>query len=270
MTETHIIAYGGSVVCPKMTNNKPYYDLEAISLLGKLARKNPKDKFYFIIGGGALARYKQNLEKEKISSFLNINLNSKLKSPSELDNYVKNVLLDRIGILATRENAKKVLEILKNHLGFGEEVFDEVLIEPYGRVNPSIKSRIFVAGGHLPGASTDFVSMKYADNFNATKIHKVSNYPVMLNVRAKEFDKKRAHEYPVLRKTTFNEVIGLVGNPEDFEPGDSTPLDPSAAKLGLKLSQRNPSFMLNIGLEECLPKMVSGENFDGTIVKGTK
>lgn len=266
MANTHVFAYGGSIVCPGFDEGKkePIYDIDAIQNVGNIFRQHLNDGFMVIIGGGRLARHYQQSREPEFRRVLGIDQDVKIDELPALYrdglNYLKNIA----GIEATLRNAQEVINVL-SETELNGSLCPEVLTDPY-MPRPE-GHRIYVGGSFRPGASTDFACMLWAQVLNANMVHKVSNYDVMRDVRASEYESELHNTYRLLLETSFQHVIGLVGNPGDFRPGDNTPLDPSAAALGLQLSRKIPGFQLNIGRSEELEKMIAGKKFRGTIIR---
>ena len=222
---THVIAYGGSIICPKT------YDMSAIKQLASVINTFPKETFIIVIGGGHLAR---DLQK---------------KSKFE-DSYAK----DWIGIAATRINAEFVRSYLAKAC---KNVHKEILLEP----KKVAGSKVYVAGGWKPGASTDYDAVYFAQIYNAKRAYKISNFSDVLDVKPQDFNAKKIHSYKILKTIRWNKICTLVGN--SWIPGLNTPLDPAAAKLGKELGKKG--FQLYLGKKEDLENMISGK-YTGTII----
>ncbi|MFT4326433.1 MAG: hypothetical protein ACMXYK_02940 [Candidatus Woesearchaeota archaeon] len=215
---THIIAYGGSIVCPKK------YDMVALKALSNVINIHTKDTFIIVIGGGYLAR---DLQKK-----------SKITDP-----YAK----DWVGIAATRINAEFVRKYLQSNC---KNVHPEILLEP----KKVTGRKVYIAGGWKPGASTDYDAIRFAKAYNAKKVYKISNISDILDVKPQYFDKTKIHSYKKLKTISWSKINNLVG--KEWIPGINTPLDPPAAKLGKELGKKE--FSLYLGKKEDLEAMISG------------
>jgi len=232
-----ILAYGGSIISTPYSSTG--YNKNAINNLKKIIRKYPEDKFIIVIGGGLLAK---KLIEEECD-----------KNTSDFDK-------DLIGIKATKINAKHTLhEIKKNIHG----IFPEVLSKPQNITK--FKERVFVCGGWKPGRSTDYVALKFAEKNSTNLIYKITNVKEILDVKPKEFDKNKKEKYSRIKNPTWNKIVNLVD--DKWVPRLNTPIDPKAAKLGLKLSTTNKKgFIMFFGKKEDITKMFENK-FKGIIIK---
>jgi uridylate kinase len=231
----YIIKYGGSRVSPTPDS----YDNEFIDSLIELVKKYPNEKFLIIIGGGALCRKMQEGVEDKEKK-------------------------DLVGIEATRINAKYVISRFEEAK---LNVYPKVLTDPTKKVEGDYQ--VYFSGGWKPGNSTDFVTMKYAETFNADKVIKVSNFdyvkdvsPLKLKDKNKEKMKDILKKAEDLKEITWQKMVDLVGT--EWVPGLHTPLDSKAAGLGLK----NRNITLYIIPESEVEKVLSEQEFVGTIVNG--
>lgn len=236
-----IIKYGGSILNPDGR-----YSQDAIDKLVGLLQDNPDELFCFIIGGGKICRQLQDAAKQ-------------LLSPLLPDNQM-NDALDEIGIASTKINAKYLLEKLSPI--FGSQVCPQLLIDPHAR--PPSGFRIYLATGGVPGSSTDYDMMALVKVFNAEKAIKISDFPVVLDVKATQFDKEKIGSYLPLTEMTWGKMYELVG--DDWLAGANYPLDPAACRIGRELAFKG--FSLLIGQYSQLSQMVAGGSFAGTIVQG--
>lgn len=243
--ESWIIKYGGSFVIPG-----EQYDISALEELVSLVREHVDKQFIFVIGGGKLCR---NINDASIGL---------LKKALGEGNPLVGVALDELGIAVTKINGRFVLDYLTRELG-EDLVFDDIVDYPEMSVKTS--KRVIIATGYKPGVSSDYDMMLLARAYSVSKAFKISNFPVVLDVKAVEFDKSKIGEYVSLPVMSWDKMLGLVG--EKFIPGGSYPLDPSSAILGSELAKKNPQFTLFIGEKHQLSAMLSGKDFVGTVVK---
>ena len=234
----NIIKYGGSKVRP----NEDTYDDEFIQGLIGLVKKHSDQEFMIIVGGGALARKKQNDHP---------NVDQKKK--------------DWLGIEATWENAEHVV---KRFQDANLKVCPDVIKDPTKNVSGF---RIYIAGGWKPGNSTDYVTMMLAKTFAAERVIKISDFEVVKDLsplKVKDLTKEERNlelnKAKDLHQATWQKMVDLVGI--KWVPGLNTPLDPLAAKLGFEHNQMT----LYICRESELNKILSGDmaHFAGTIVQG--
>ena len=242
----NIIKFGGSIVNP---DGK--YDDKVINEFIELVRDS-KDKFIFVVGGGKLCRKIQGVAKKF--------LKEALKDEKQVE-YAN----DWLGIATTKINAGYVLQRFKEKLG--EEVFPEVIIDPTHKI--TTECRVLFAGGWKPGCSTDKDMMLLAETFKAKKVIKISDFEVVKKIKPQEFAKLSDKEKKIalmgaedISKITWDELQDLVG--KEWIPGLNTPFDPRAAEIGVQLKD----LTLYIGRKEQLEKMLSEEEFRGTVVNG--
>lgn len=237
-----IIKYGGSILNPD-----GFYSEKAIEELINLLKKNTQEKFCFIIGGGKICRQLQEQSKKILEEVI----------PKE---QMINAL-DEIGIATTKINAQYLLRKLQQE--FPGEVCDEIIID--SQTKPEEGYRIYLAAGVRPGHSTDYDTLKITELFEAEKTIKISDFPIVLNVKSTEFDKEKIDTYEQVSRITWEKMQELVGH--SWKAGASYPLGPQAAILGFNLSHRECGLKLLIGEYSQLEKMVSGEEFFGTMVE---
>jgi uridylate kinase len=240
----NIVKFGGSIVNPDGV-----YDETVINEFVKLVKSSPQ-KFLLVVGGGKLSRKIQAVAKP----FLHTALNNKNQEA---------IANDYVGIAVTKINASYVLEQFKKDLG--KAVYPEVILDPTQKIKS--KARVFIAGGWKPGVSTDTDMMLLAKLFKAKRVFKISNFAKVKKIRPQQFaklskqkQKKVFREATDIEQMSWRELKNLVGN--KWVPGLSTPFDPEAAKIGLKLK-----VTLYIGKKEEFIRFIKKGKFEGTIVK---
>lgn len=243
--ETYVIKYGGSFVIPDKT-----YDESALEELSSLVKSHENKQFVFIIGGGKLCR--------NINDAVDDLLNYALAKDMDL----KSIAFDELGIATTKINGRYVLRWLTKELG-EEYVYQDIV--DYPEVAPKTNKRVIIATGYKPGVSTDYDMMLLAKSYGASKAFKISNFPVVLDVKPEEFDKTKISTYTPLSSMTWNYMLNLVG--KKFIAGGNYPLDPPSAILANEIVKTIPDFTLYIGEKEQIEDMLSGNDFVGTIVK---
>ncbi|MFW6378514.1 MAG: hypothetical protein ACOCZV_00665 [Nanoarchaeota archaeon] len=244
MRTTKVIAYGGSIVIPKTT-----YDQDAIDRLVCIAKHHPDTQFIIIIGGGMLCRNVNERVKDILSQALD----------SEKD---INTAFDELGIAVTKINARTVIERLTAKLGV-KRIYQQYIDNP--ELLPETDAQIIIASGFKPGVTTDYCMMRLAELSNASSAIKVSNFPVVLDVKPTEFNKDEISSYRKLTDMTWSRMRSLVG--DTAVAGGNYPLDPPSAMIGQQLNQEN-DFSLLIGEAKELENMVAGLEFYGTTVHG--
>ncbi len=173
---------------------------------------------------------------------------------------------DWLGISITKINAEYVLTQFQKKLG--KAVYPQLILDPTKKLNSTCK--VFFTGGWVPGCSTDKDMMLLAKAFHANKVFKLSDFEIVKKIKplelAKALPEKKAEilaHAPELKQMTWKELVNLIGT--KWVPGLSTPFDPEAAALGYTLRKK---LTVYIGRKEQFPKMVRGERFRGTVVKG--
>jgi len=243
--ETYVIKYGGSFVIPDKT-----YDESALEDLASLVKSHEDKQFVFIIGGGKICR--------NITNAVDSLLNDALSKDMDL----KGIAQDELGIATTKINGRYVLRWLTNKLG-ADFVYQDIV--DYPEVAPKTDKRIVIATGYKPGVSTDYDMMLLAKAYGASKVFKISNFPVVLDVKPEEFDKTKINSYKALPKMTWDYMLNLVG--KEFIAGGNYPLDPPSAILANEIVKSIPNFTLYIGEKEQIGNMLLDDVFIGTIVK---
>lgn len=236
-----VLKFGGSIVNP---DGK--YDDAALQRLGQLIQKNEVEQFCVIIGGGKVCRQLQQRSLDILKDVL----------PERL----LKVASDEVGIAATKINAHYVIDKLKPI--FGDEVCPHPIIELHSP--PPKDYRVYVSCGVYPGHSTDLDMMVLARLFGANRAVKITDFPVVLDAKATDFDKENAGQYQPLFELSWSKLHELVG--DVWVPGAHYPFDPIATQIGKQLAFKG--FTLCIGQHEQLEAMVSSDDFKGSVVKG--
>ena len=190
-----ILSLGGSVIIPdeidtKFLNNFKKLILEQINI---------GHKFIIITGGGMVCRkYQQALKL--------------LSQPKNND-------LDWLGIQSTWLNAKLV------QLMFGEFAHNRLVSNPNVKI-PTNK-KILLAGGWMPGCSTDKDAILMAKTYGAKTVINLSNIDFLYNKDPRKFkDAKK------ITKLSWTELLKITG--AKWTPGANLPFDPIAGKLAKK------------------------------------
>jgi uridylate kinase len=220
-----IISLGGSLINPGRV------DFGFLKKFQKLIKASAGrgTRFILITGGGALCReYQQALKK--------------VSRPSDQQ-------LDWLGIYSTRLNAQLV------RLMFGGLAHPQVVEDPNKIVN--FKQKILIAGGWMPGRSTDDDAVRLAKIYKAGTIINLSNIDYVYTKDPRKFkDAKKIENLP------WNSFRKLVGS--KWDPGKNAPFDPTAAKLaqkiGLKVIIANGKNLGN------LAAILAGKKFKGTVI----
>lgn len=262
MTRTHVVEYGGSVVCPSVTEEGlPQYCKEGATRLLDVMQRFPDDRFIFIVGGGALASWEIKQKENEVRNLFKIPLDVPIDQLDYLQSRHLRHSLDYFGIKATHENANAVIGILQDN-GAREKVCPEVITNPFEdlpEIEPGVPYSAYIAGGFKPGATTDAVAAYFAEVVPALVVHKLTNFQYVKDVEAHNF--KKGKRYPRLINTTFDHMASLAGDRRQMVPGGSYALDPKAAALYKSIVQRPGmgGLVLNIGEQRFLERMIAAK-----------
>lgn len=220
-----IISLGGSLI------NPGEIDVNFLKNFKILVTDQIKkgSKFILITGGGAPAR----------------NYISALSKISQVSNTDK----DWMGIQATRLNGHLV------RLTFGKLANKQVIEDPNVKVN--FKEKILIAGGWMPGRSTDDDAVRLAKVYKASTVINLSNIDFLYNK-----DPRKYTDAIKITNTTWKELRKIVGN--KWNPGNNLPFDPTAAKLAEKLKLK--VIIANGKDLDNLRNILNGNPFKGTTI----
>jgi uridylate kinase len=223
-----VISLGGSIVAPEGVDLSFLRDF--LALVESLLKENEKQRFIFVVGGGAPARAWQ-------------------KAYREISGGGKNEEADWIGVMATRLNAQLVKALM------GEHCTQDVVINPT-QVGPFV-GRVLVAAGWKPGFSSDYDAVLLAERFQADKVINLSNIEQVYTD-----DPRKNPEAKPIDRISWADFMRLVG--DEWVPGKNVPFDPvaskHAAKIGIQVlcaSGRNLENLKNI---------LTGKPFIGTAI----
>ncbi|MCL5667212.1 MAG: UMP kinase [Patescibacteria group bacterium] len=225
MPKTFIISVGGSIINPGEVNVKFLKDFRKL-ILAEVKKGN---KFILISGGGRLCRqYQEAL--------------SKIVKPTSEE-------LDWMGIATTWTNADLV------RLMFGKAANRNVIKDPNRKV--AFKEKVLVAGGWMPGRSTDDDAVRLAKIYGSKTIINLSN----INYVYTKDPRKFSDAEPV-KEITWKDFRKIVGN--KWDPGKNAPFDPTAAKTaqqnGMKVIIANGKNLKN------LKNILEGKKSIGTVI----
>jgi uridylate kinase len=219
-----VISLGGSVIAPEGPSGA-----FVKSFVDAIKERLPGRRFVIVTGGGRTARnYYQALQGAG-------NMN-----PDDGD---------WIGIYATHLNAQLV------RLAFGEIAHSEINTDPRKRMD--WKSDVLIAGGWMPGRSTDYDAILLAKMYGAKNVVNVSNIDYVYTADPK----KDATAQPI-PKITWVQLIAML--PAEWSPSISAPFDPIAAREAQKL-KLSVSIVNGANLANVL-SAVDGKEFEGTVI----
>lgn len=220
-----VISLGGSLINPGEVDIK---FLKAFRLL-ILSRIKIGDRFILITGGGALCRKYQK-------ALLDID-----KTDSKT--------LDWLGIFSTRLNAQLV------RLMFKKQAHVRIIEDPNALAD--FREKILVAGGWMPGRSTDDDAVRLAKIYNAKTVLNLSNIDYVYTK-----DPRKSRTAKKITQISWKNFRKIVGN--KWDPGANKPFDPTAAKLAEKLKLK--VIIANGKNLNNLKKILQGKPFIGTTI----
>ena len=186
-------------------------------------------KIYIIVGGGRTARAYIELGRK---------LNFKEK------------FLDEIGIDVTRANAK----LITNIIGISNREIPTNTSEA-----KNIEKPIVVMGGTTSGHSTDMVGAELAEKTNALKFIIATNVDGVYDK-----DPNKYSDAKQIKEITIDELIKEHGT-EWITAGKNVVIDGPALKI-IKRA-KIPTFILNGKKLDELQRVLSNNEFNGTIIK---
>ena len=226
MKKLFVISLGGSLIVPEEI------DVKFLKNFKKLIESQTKkgSRFILITGGGKVCRKYQNA------------LHS-LARPSDSD-------LDWMGIYTTLTNAQFVRLVFKS------------LAHPQIVENPNKKlkfsKKILLAGGWLPGHSTDKDAVLLAKTYGAKTVINLSNIDFLYNKDPRKFkDAKK------ITKISWNGLLNITGR--KWIPGKNVPFDPIAAQVAK--NNKLEVVIANGKNLENLENILKGKKFIGTSIK---
>jgi len=224
--ETIVMSVGGSLIVPDQIDTTFLSNFKNF-IEGEISATNRR--FIIIAGGGKTARRYQDAAGQV----------SKLDSED----------LDWLGIHATRLNGHLLRTILK------ETAYRVMLTNPDEIQDVPKDSRVIVASGYRPGASTDLRAVQIAEKVRAVKVINLSNIDYVYTDNP-----KTNPEAKKIEEITWSEFRKLI--PGKWDPGLSSPFDPVAAKEA-ELKKIEVASINGERLEE-LHKYLNNEHFVGT------
>lgn len=220
-----VLSLGGSLIAPDRVDG--LYVSKFVEFIQAQARTG--NRFIIVTGGGAVCR--QYLDALR-----------QFKTVATDD-------LAWLGIRVTRLNA------LLLQKAFGSSAYPKVIENP-NRKFP-FKQKVVVAGGWLPGRSTDDVAVRLAASFGVTTVLNLTNVDY---VHTK--DPNKFKDAKVIERMNWDEYRHLLDF--DWGPGFHTPFDPVAAALAQK--KHITVQILNGTNFKNLNNVLVGKKFKGTII----
>lgn len=193
MTAPVVLSVGGSIVVPKTGIDVPYLE-RFRSLIASEVRKGKR--FIIVVGGGATAREYQNAA----SAIVRLNAED----------------VDWLGIHATRLNGHLLRAL------FRDIAAHRVVKDPTRPL--AWHDGVLIAAGWKPGWSTDYIAVRLAKKYHATRIINLTNIDAVYDKDPSKF--KTATRIDRISWKDFRKIVG-----SKWIPGANAPFDPVASKL---------------------------------------
>jgi uridylate kinase len=224
--ETIVMSVGGSLIVPDAIDT---LFLSALRNLIEEQIENHPRRFIIIAGGGKTARRYQ----EAASAVSNLD-------PEDLD---------WMGIHATRLNGHLLRTI------FRDVAHPVMITNPDDIMDVPKQSRLVIAAGYRPGASTDLRAVQIAKHVGARALINLSNIDFVYTE-----DPRTNPEAKKIESTTWSQFRKLI--PDEWSPGLSSPFDPVAARV----AEENDIEVAIINGEKLseVERYINGETFVGT------
>lgn len=225
-----VLSVGGSLLVPNTG-----IDLGYVKRLCALIRQRVKGgkRFILVVGGGSTARAYQNVARAV----------TQLTAED----------VDWLGIHATRLNGHLLRSV------FRDIAFHRVVKDP---TRPLVwRDRVLIAAGWKPGWSTDYIAVRFAKKYHATRIVNLTNVDAVYDRDPSKF--KDAKPYAAIFWKQFRKLVGST-----WLPGSNAPFDPIASKLAQRwgievvIAQGNDFRNLRAILDE--------KKFHGTIISRSR
>ncbi len=220
-----VISLGGSLIVPDeidISFLKKFREL----IISQISRGR---RFIITTGGGRICRKYQTALKSITSA-----------TPDDLD---------WLGIYSTRFNAQLIRLIFKDYA--------HPKIVENTNLKVSFKEKILLAGGWMPGRSTDDDAVRLAKANGADTIINLSNINFVYTK-----DPKKYKDAKPLKQATWSDFLKIVGS--KWIPGKNLPFDPTAAKHAQKYKIK--VIICNGKDLKNLENILNGKKFKGTTV----
>ncbi len=219
-----VFSIGGSIFAPEQQDTK--YVSEVAKLLLQLSKNN---EVAAVVGGGWPARCAIKKSRDAGASWAEC---------------------DHIGILATRENAKKLI------LEIGSSANQKIPETIHDAAKLFGKGKVLVMGGTEPGHSTDAVAALIADWVGADLFINASNVDAVYDKNPKKY----ADAKPI-SEITIDELMHLLKD-EGVNAGEYPLLDHTAIRI-IKRA-KTPTIVLDGRDLKNMRNAAEGSSFNGT------
>ncbi len=227
MKKLYVLSLGGSLFSGENGPNTEFVK-KILVFLKKQAKQG--SRFIIITGGGIVCRqYQQSLTKLGISN---------------------SISLDWMGIFATRLNAEYF------RLSLGSEAHPTVVIDPNKKIN--FKENFLIAGGWMPGRSSDDDAVRLAKMYGSDYIVNLSNIDYLYDK-----DPNLHSDASRIEEISWKDYIKLVG--KKWVPGAHVPFDPIASQFASK--NRLNVVIANGNDLKNLENIFKNKKYKGTVIK---
>ncbi|MFB0557512.1 MAG: UMP kinase [Candidatus Bathyarchaeia archaeon] len=186
------ISLGGSLLTREM---RPYNYRSYAKVLRELKERG--HQLVVVCGGGRPAREFISIARELSAD---------------------NRLQDRLGIIATHVNALLLIAAL------GEDA-DPRIHRRSDQVRKHLSNRILVGGGHLPGSSTDYRAVLFAEAMGADLVVNATDYGGVFDKDPSKHPDAKQYE-----KLSYRQLIDIIRTRFEQSPGDYGLFDLKAAR----------------------------------------
>jgi uridylate kinase len=225
MKKLFVISLGGSLINPGEVDTEFLKKFRVLVL----SQVKKGSRFILITGGGKLCRnFQEALEG--------------IAKPTSND-------LDWIGISSTWLHADLV------RLMFAGISHPTIIKDPNKKV--AFNQKILVAGGWMPGRSTDDDAVRLAKVYGAKTVINLSNINYVYTK-----DPRKFKDAKVIKEISWKNFRKIVG--KKWDPGKNLPFDPTAAKLAEKLKLK--VIIANGKNLKNLRNILRNKKFKGTII----
>ena len=223
MKQLIILSLGGSVIFPEEIDVDFIKEFRKtiISLLDKY-------KFIIVCGGGKICRNYINAAKS-IKIF-------------------ENKVYDNLGISLTKSNGELIRAI------FHDVAYPELHCNYKDIVN---FDKVLIGAGFLPGTSTDFDAVMFAQYYNSKTIINISNIEYLYTK-----DPNKNKDAKKIENISWKEFRNIIG--DKWKAGMNLPFDPIASKKAEELKLK--TIIMNNDLNN-FKKCLEGGSFKGTVIE---
>jgi uridylate kinase len=238
MASVQVISLGGSIIAPDKVDVAFLRSFRKAVL--EYLESYEERRLILVCGGGGPAREYQGAYRAVLSEAAG-GAAEGAEAQAEAQ--------DWLGIAATRLNAELVRFLF-------QPLCPQPVVQDPTSV-PVFTGRVLVAGGWKPGFSTDYDAVLLARRFQADTLINLSNV-----ARIYSADPRTDPAARPLDRLRWAELAALVGS--TWVPGKNVPFDPVATAEAARLRLR---VVVAAGRNiENLRKILSGKDFDGTVV----